>query len=205
MNGLSDSVYEDLLQRAREGCLRARGELLDRYRKYLKALVRAQLCKPLEVKADASDLVQETFLAAHDQFDQFRGANQLQLLAWLRTILASRLARHARHHLTHGRSLQLERRLTGQLDRSSVALDQSLVQRGPSPSEAVSQNEQLVRVASAIEDLPADYRTVILLRHVRALPFAEIAASMERSVESVKKLHLRALACLQRSLEGRTP
>ena len=64
MNSVSELPCEHLLHLARQGCNRSLGELLDRYRKYLKALVRVQLHRSLEVKADASDLVQETFLRA---------------------------------------------------------------------------------------------------------------------------------------------
>ena len=61
------------------------------------------------------------------------------------------------------------------------------------PSEIAHQGEQTVLLASAIEDLPADYRTVILLRHVQGLSHKEVAAKMQRSLDSVKKLWVRAL------------
>jgi RNA polymerase sigma-70 factor (ECF subfamily) len=201
VNGVSEVQYEQLLSLARQGCRRSRGELLDRYRKYLKALARVQLHRSLQVKADASDLVQETFLRAHDAFQQFRGTEEQQLLGWLRAILASRLAKHARRHLAQRRSLTLEQRLAEDLERSSIAMDQCFVHQGPSPSEVVSRQEQVVLVASAIEDLRDDYRTVILLRHVQGLPYAEVAAAMNRSADSVKKLWVRALAQLQRTME----
>lgn len=202
MNSVSELPCEHLLHLARQGCNRSLGELLDRYRKYLKALVRVQLHRSLEVKADASDLVQETFLRAHDEFQQFQGRNEQQLLGWLRAILASRLAKHVRRHMTQRRSLTLEQRLADELDRSSMAFAPALVQREPSPSEVASRKEQVVLVASAIEDLPDDYRTIILLRHVQGLPYADVAAIMDRSVDSVKKLWVRALAQLQRTLEA---
>jgi RNA polymerase sigma-70 factor (ECF subfamily) len=59
-----------------------------------------------------------------------------------------------------------------------------------------------VILADALGQLPEDYREVIILRHLEALPFAEVAARMGRSEDSVQKLWVRALASLRRSLGG---
>ena len=56
-------------------------------------------------------------------------------------------------------------------------------------------------VAEALEALPPDYRQVIVLRHFDGLPFADVAAAMGRSVDSVEKLWVRALGRLRRTLE----
>ena len=50
--------------------------------------------------------------------------------------------------------------------------------------------------------LPGDYREVIVLRHLEALPFTEVARRMGRSVDSVEKLWMRALARLRKELGG---
>ena len=52
--------------------------------------------------------------------------------------------------------------------------------------------------------LPADYREVITLRHLEGLTFPEVARRMERSLASVEKLWVRALASLRRSF-GEAP
>ena len=54
--------------------------------------------------------------------------------------------------------------------------------------------EQAVLLADALEDLPADYREVIVLRHLQELSFSEVARRMGRSEDSVKKTWARALA-----------
>jgi RNA polymerase sigma-70 factor (ECF subfamily) len=48
-----------------------------------------------------------------------------------------------------------------------------------------------------MEALPDDYRQVIFLRHFEGLSFAEVATSMERSIDSVEKLWIRGLARLR--------
>src|SRR5262249_2490579 len=49
-------------------------------------------CTDLTAKGGASDLVQETFLGAFRDFDEFHGHSRSELLAWLRTILRNHLA-----------------------------------------------------------------------------------------------------------------
>jgi RNA polymerase sigma-70 factor (ECF subfamily) len=192
---------EALLSAARAGDDAARGQLLERYRAYLRLLARLQIDRRLQGKLDASDVVQETFLQAQRCFGQFRGATEPELAAWLRQVLASRLLDQARRYLgARQRDLRLERGLPAALDRSSQALGGALVARGSSPSQQAARREQAVLLASALEQLPAAYRQVILLHQLEDLSFPEVAARMGRSPDSVKNLWLRALARLRRLL-----
>jgi RNA polymerase sigma-70 factor (ECF subfamily) len=58
--------------------------------------------------------------------------------------------------------------------------------------------EQAVRLADALDRLPANYRDVLVLRHLEGLTFPEVARRMGRSLGSVEKLWIRALAQLRR-------
>src|SRR5215510_1175110 len=90
---------EQLLARAwREGGP-ALGELLELYCHYLYLLARAEIGRRLQSRLDPSDLVQETFLAAHRDFARFRGTTEAELVAWLRQVLAFNLANLVRHYL----------------------------------------------------------------------------------------------------------
>jgi RNA polymerase sigma-70 factor, ECF subfamily len=194
---------EQLLREARVGNAATLGQLLELYRRYLALLARVQIGQRLQGKADASDLVQETFLEAHRQFGNFRGTTEAQFVCWLRKILAANLADLLRRYLgTQGRDVRLEREIEGAFDQSSVLLDRGLVAEQSSPSQQASGREQAVLLADALAQLPDDYREVLVLRHLEGLSFPDVARRMGRSLDSVEKLWMRALARLRQRVGG---
>ncbi len=84
---------------------------LQRYRTYLHLLARLHLGDRLRGKLDASDVVQQTFLQAHQARAGFRGTTEPELLAWLRRILARTLAHAERDFGRDKRDLGRERSL----------------------------------------------------------------------------------------------
>ena len=189
-----------LLSEAREGDDEARGALLESYRVYLDLLARVEIGRRLRKKVDASDVVQETFLEAHRNFGTFRGSSEAEFVAWLRSILAARIANLVRHFVgTQARDVRREEGLEIDLDQSSRALDRGLFSLQSTPSQQVVRREQGVLLAAALTRLPDEYREVVVLRHLEELPFPEVAARMGRTVDSVQKLWVRALARLRQS------
>jgi RNA polymerase sigma-70 factor (ECF subfamily) len=193
---------ERMIRLAREGDREAMGVLLEQYRGYLKLLARLQIHRRLQGKADASDIVQETCLQADACFGQFRGDCEAELLAWLRSILGSQMATLVRRYYgTQLRDPRLERELAAELDRSSQALDAALMMnRSSSPSRSVARREQAVLLAEALEQLPSDYREVIILHHLQELSFSEVAGRMQKTPDAVRKLWIRALGQMKKLL-----
>jgi RNA polymerase sigma-70 factor (ECF subfamily) len=199
----SARTMQELLRLARAGDERALGALLEEHRAYLRLLCRLEIGRLLQAKVDASDVVQDTFLRAHRAFGEFRGTGVPEFVGWLRRILARQLSNTIRHYRgTQRRDVRVERDLNRHLDQSSRALAGAVVQEQTSPSLRASREEEALGVAEAIESLPADYRDVILFHHLQGLDFGQVAALMQRSVGSVQKLWLRALAKLRRELGG---
>jgi RNA polymerase sigma-70 factor, ECF subfamily len=201
MNIAVHSDLERLIDRARAGDASVLGRLLEGYRNYLTLLARLTLGRRLQGKLDDSDLVQEAFLEAHRDFAQFRGTTEKELTSWLRRILAHNLANVVRHYCgTQGRDVRLERELQVELERSSQIADPGLVAAQGSPSREAAHREQMVLVADALSQLPKDYQEVLILRHLEGLSFPEVAMRMGRTLSSVDKLWVRALARLRRVL-----
>lgn len=202
MTHYSSSDPDMLLKRARDGD--GLGDLLEVYRNYLKVLARLQIGRRLRGKVDDSDVVQEAFVQAQQTFQRFRGTTEREFLNWLRQVLSHVMAKLVRRFYgTERRDLRLEREMDEQLNRSSVAMDRALVDPHTSPSHQAVRREQAVLLADALEQLPDDYREVIELHHLEDLTFPEIARRMDRTIDSVKNLWLRALARLRR-LAGET-
>jgi RNA polymerase sigma-70 factor (ECF subfamily) len=189
-----------LLSLARDGDNDALGALLDAYRNYLTLLARLQVDRRLQGKLDPSDLVQDTFLEAHRVFEKFRGKSEAELLQWLRQILVFQLARAARQYLgSKRRDVRLERDLAEDLSQSSERI-QAVALSQTTPSQKAVRHEQSVQLADVLSRLPADYREVIVLRHLEELSFPEVARRMGRTEGSVKKTWARALASVRRAL-----
>jgi len=65
------------------------------------------------------------------------------------------------------------------------------------PSLKVSRQEMENQLVEAMAQLPEHYRDVLRLRHSESLPFQEIADRLGRTVDSVQKIWVRALAQLR--------
>jgi RNA polymerase sigma-70 factor, ECF subfamily len=192
---------DDLLQTAQAGDLEALGALLAIYRRYLSVIARGQIGRQLRAKVDASDLVQETCLEAHRHFSQFRGTTEVEFRAWLRSILAGLIGSSVRHYRgTKCRDIRLERPIAHSTADNSQQVQHELTTPSATPSEQVVRREASGRLDRAIEELPPDYRQVIILRHRQGLPFGQVAAEMGRSIDSVEKLWFRALGQLRERL-----
>lgn len=199
----SDTVCDpvQLIELAKSRGTGALGQLLELYANYLGLLASVQIGRQLRGKVDPADAVQETFLEAHRHFATFRGHTEAELVVWLRQILAAHLSNLVRRYLgTKGRDVRLERTLVADLDHSSAVLDRQLICPQESPSQHAARREHAVLLADALARLPADYREVIVLRHIEGAPFADVAERMGRSEDSVQKLWVRGLARLRQEM-----
>jgi RNA polymerase sigma-70 factor (ECF subfamily) len=186
-----------LLSDARQGLTDQLGQLLQLYRNYLTLLATTQIDRKLRVRVSPSDLVQETMLAAHRDFDKFRGTTEREFLAWLRQVLINCL-----HHLIDAhvkakrrdvrREISIEQ-IGAALDRSAVNFVNLLADPGPSPSAPVRRREAVVALADQLAKLRPQYRDVIVLRNLQGLSFEEVAQRMNRSAGAVRMLWLRAM------------
>ncbi len=197
----TDAVPELLLAQARAGDAAALGQLLELYRNYLRLIARSMMGHALGLKLEASDLVQETFLKAHRQFADFAGREEPEFIAWLRRILVRTVADQARYHRAGVRNQRREVALEDLLDRAGGAAQQALADSLPSPSSMAVRRERSVLLADALEKLPADYRTVFVLRNIEHIPFNEIAVRLGRSPGAVRVLWTRAMQRLSGLLE----
>jgi RNA polymerase sigma-70 factor (ECF subfamily) len=174
---------------------------LDRYRNYLRLLARLQLDQRLQSKLDASDLVQETLVRAFSKLEQYRGSTEGEFVAWLRQILANTLKEKAREYAADKRSVGRERSLESQIDESSRRLACLLAPEQSSPSQQAVREEELMRLADALDQLSLDQQRAVELKYLKGYKASQIACEMGRSEKSVGGLIARGLENLRKLLE----
>jgi RNA polymerase sigma-70 factor (ECF subfamily) len=189
------------LSRAKSASEKDRHDLLEGYRNYLLLLTSIRSDRKLRIKMGDSDLVQETLIQANRDFDQFRGISEEELTSWLRAILSAKKAKLARRYYgTAARDPRLETQMQDEMNNSSQLLDRAFLDYGSSQSRQAAGRERSVLLADALAALPEHYREVVVLRHIKGYKLAEVAESMDRSVDSVKKLWARAMIQLRTSM-----
>jgi RNA polymerase sigma-70 factor, ECF subfamily len=109
---------------------------------------------------DAEDVVQEAYLRAFRFFPGFRGGDAR---AWLLTIV-----RNSCYTWLHANRPQHD---VAEFDERIFATDS----RAPNPEEVVMQNDNKTLVRRALENLPANFREILILRELEGLSYREIA------------------------------
>jgi RNA polymerase sigma-70 factor (ECF subfamily) len=178
----------------------SKAEALEPFRRYLEVLARVHLDARLRGKLDPADVVQQTLLRAYAALPEVRAESQEGLAAWLRKILARTLADTVKHYHRDRRDVNLERSLEADLDRSSNSLAGWLAADQTSPSLAAQRNEDLLRLADALETLPEPMREVVILKHCRGQTLQQIADHLGKTVPSVASLLRRGLEALRKRL-----
>lgn len=193
------SEFEATLELARFGSADSLGRLLEPCRQYLLLIANQKLDLALTAKLGASDLVQDTFLAARRDIGQFRGATRAELLRWLRQILVHHLATVQRRYVeAEKRSARREVPLQNYLYRIANTPSTS----APSPSSHFLRDELVHIVQAALARLPKQYQLVIDLRHRQALPFDEVARQLNTSSPAARQLWSRAIQRLRTELRA---
>jgi RNA polymerase sigma-70 factor (ECF subfamily) len=173
---------------------------IERFRSYLLLLARLKLDPKLRGKLDASDVVQQTMLEAHQALQSFRGNDSAAQAAWLRQILARNLANAVRDLTRAKRDVRRERALHTGLDASAAQLEGWLADEQSSPSQKIERQERALQLAEALTQLPQAQRDAVVLRHFQGLSLAAIAAQLDCTTAAVTGLLQRGLKNLRKSL-----
>ena len=190
-----------LFEAARSGDRAALETLLESYRNLLLLLADTSIPDALRGKVDASDLVQETLLKAHQRFAQFRGASEAEWVGWLKRILARNLVDlYRRYTDNEGRAVGRERSFERSLDRSSEALCQLVPANGTSPSGRATRREREVALADGLARLRPRDREVVVLRSLRELSWTAVAGLTGDTPDAARVRWARALRQLGRLL-----
>lgn len=142
---------------------------------------------------EALDLSQEVFLRVFRTIRGFRGQSALR--TWIYRIVINQASNRQRWWRRRRRSQQVsfEQHVEAHGDLPGT-------RRLDSPDVALGQKELAGRIQAALDRLPFDQRTVIVLREVDGLSYEEIAFSLNVAVGTVKSRLARAREQLRAEL-----
>jgi RNA polymerase sigma-70 factor (ECF subfamily) len=143
----------------------------------------------LGAQGDADDVTQETLIAAHASFGEFR--RQGTVRAWLLGIARNKCLQHLEKHRRRGARLQ----------RVGAAVDAAEHRAGQRDGE----RERAEQARSLLERVRPSDRDALLLRYCGELSFKEVAAACGIEEATARKRVSRALLALRSTLkdEGR--
>ena len=142
---------------------------------------------------EALDLSQEVFLRVFRTIDTFRGASQLR--TWIYRIVVNQARNRQRwwrrRHKSQQVSLDEHIRDHGELAE---------IGNGGSPDRAFGQKQLAERIRAALDQLPFDQKTALVLREIDGLSYDEIGYSLGIAVGTVKSRLARAREALRAQL-----
>ena len=179
----------ELVRRAQRGERGAFDLLVLRYQHRVVKLVARLLRDPTE----AEDVAQDAFVKAYRALGSFRGDSAFY--TWLYRIAVNT----ARNSMASRQRRPLD--YEADLNESEQAAVESRMRHGDTPEAAALSDEIHRTVNHAVEQLPEDLRTAIILREVEGLSYEEIAEAMDCPVGTVRSRIFRAREASDRSLK----
>jgi len=182
------SVDQVIVRRIQAGDKAAFNLLVRKYQYKVTNLVARYVYDSSEVE----DITQDVFIKAYRAIDGFRGDSAFY--TWLYRIAINT----AKNYLV----AQSRRPPNTDVD----AQDAELVESGSglrdigTPESNVLTHELAQRVNRAVEDLPQDLRTAILLREIEGLSYEEIALVMDCPIGTVRSRIFRAREAIDKQL-----
>ena len=132
---------------------------------------------------DALEVAQNAFVRAYQALDQLQDPRRFR--AWLMRIVTNQALNYRRSRSKHRHlSLTQPSHEDGEDEENNLA--QQLAGTEPSALEKLTANELEQQLKTAIDELPENLRTALLLFSVEKLPQKEIAKIMNASVQTVK-------------------
>src|SRR6266581_4417987 len=178
-----------LVNAARAGDVAAFEELVRRYDRNVFRIAQ----HITQNREDAEDVVQDAFLKAFQNLEQFQG--QSKFYTWLVRIAVNEALMKLRRRRPE-RTVSLDEEVKTEDD----SVPREVADWSPNPEQQYTQAELREILDRTIHGLPATFRTVFVLRDVEGLSTEETAEALSLSVPAVKSRLLRARLQLRERL-----
>ena len=144
-------------------------------------------------REDAEDVVQDAFLKAYGNLEQFQG--QSKFYTWLVRIAVNEALMRLRRRRPE-RMVSLDEDVKTEED----SMPREIADWTPNPEQQYNQAELKDILSRTIQGLPTSFRTVFVLRDVEGLSTEETAEALGLSIPAVKSRLLRARLQLRERL-----
>ena len=184
----SEQLDEDLVLRVQRGDKSAFDLLVIKYQHKIVQLVNRYIKDPSE----AQDVAQEAFIKAYRALGNFRGDSAFY--TWLYRIAINT----AKNYLVS----RSRRSSDYQVDiQDAEALENAPQLQGMETPERLLLNQEIVdTIKTAIDKLPEEMRTAIMLREFEGMSYEEIAEAMDCPVGTVRSRIFRAREAIDNKL-----
>jgi RNA polymerase sigma-70 factor (ECF subfamily) len=143
---------------------------------------------------EVNDVVQETFIKAYRALENFR--SESAFYTWLYRIAVNTSKNYLLARNRRPPSFDLD------LDDSEYIELNSQLQNHDSPDNILAKNELEKVINISIKELPADLRTVLMLREFEDLSYEQISDIMDCPVGTVRSRIFRAREALEEKIKG---
>lgn len=162
--------------------------VMRRHNRRLYRLARATL----KDDAEAEDALQEAYLHAYRSMAQFRG--DATLSTWLARVLLNECFGRLRRDVRRQNIIPIAG------SHSEIDVDTMPDNDTESPDKALIRAEMRELLERKLDELPAAFRTVFVLRSVEEMSVEEAARCLDISEATVRSRHFRARSLLRESL-----
>ena len=185
------STNSELIKKAIEGDESAYKNLLENYRGAIYNL----LYKMVRNKEETEDLVQEAFMKAFKALPSFN--EEYAFSTWLYKIAINNCIDHIRKKKLQTYSINKP------VQSKDGELDREFPDTSMSPDKSILSEERASIIETAIDELPGNYKTAIILRHSEEKSYEEISKILNIPLGTVKARIFRAREMLKKKLKGK--
>ena len=190
-SNVTDAAGQELalVQAARAGDIAAFEELVRRYERNVFRIAQ----HITQNREDAEDVVQDAFLKAYQNLNQFQGNSKFY--TWLVRIAVNEALMKLRRRKS-SKTVSMDQ----EVETDEGTMPREVADWSPNPEQLYDQSELRDILGRTIQGLPASFRTVFVLRDVEGLSTEETAEMLDLSVPAVKSRLLRARLQLRERL-----
>lgn len=182
------STDQELVRRAQAGDRRAFDLLVLKYQQKVANLIGRYIRDPVEVL----DVAQDAFLKAYRALDGFRGDSAFY--TWLYRIAVNTVKNHLVAQGRRPPGDDLDADVAEQMDLGTR------LRENATPERHLLTDEIARTVQQALDALPEDLRTAIVLRELEGLSYEEIASAMDCPIGTVRSRIFRAREAIDKRL-----